>query len=153
MPFLQLPGRGLRHLQVQAGQRQGQELTEASYVLSDADLDQGYILACQAVPQGDVTIEVDLAAQAARRQVSGRIVGQDHLTRDITRVRVQLDEALPYKAGQFADISLASLPGVQRSYSFATPAQADAQVAFSCGTCRAECSPRPSMSKTSWVRP
>lgn len=106
------------------------ELTEASYVLSDAELDQGYILACQSVPQGDVTIEVDLGSQPARRQVSGRVIGQDRLTRDITRVRVQLDEALAYKAGQFADISLASLPGVQRSYSFATPAQADAQVVF-----------------------
>ena len=152
--FLQLPGRGCATCKCKLVNGKVRELTEASYVLSDADLDQGYILACQAVPQGDVTIEVDLAAQAARRQESGRIVGQDHLTRDITRVRVQLDEALPYKAGQFADISLASLPGVQRSYSFATPAQADAQVAFF-RAARAGRSVlhRPSMSKTSWVRP
>lgn len=106
------------------------ELTQTSYILSDEDLDQGYILACQAVPQGDVQIEVDLSAQGAKRQVSGRILAQDRLTHDIVRLRVQLDEALPYKAGQFADIGLDALPGVRRSYSFANAVQPDAQVSF-----------------------
>ena len=106
------------------------ELTEAGYILSDEDLDQGYILACQSVPQTDVSIEVDLGAQQARRRVGGRVVSQDKLTHDITRLRVQLDEALAYKAGQFADISIESLSGVSRSYSFATPVQPDSQVSF-----------------------
>lgn len=106
------------------------ELTQTSYILSDDDLDQGYILACQAVPQGDVRIEVDLSAQAAKRQVGGRVIGQDQLTRDIVRLRVQLDESLPFKAGQFANIGVDTLPGVRRSYSFAAPVQADAQVSF-----------------------
>lgn len=106
------------------------ELTEAGYVLSDAELDQGYILACQSVPQSDVRIEVDLAAQQARRQVGGRVVGQDRLTHDIVRLRIQLDEALAYKAGQFAELSLDSLSGVARSYSFANPVQPDSQVSF-----------------------
>lgn len=106
------------------------ELTEASYILSDADLDQGYILACQSVPTTDVTIEVDISAQQARRQVQGRVIGQERLTHDITQLRVQLDEALTYKAGQYANLSLATLPGVARSYSFATPMQPEAQVSF-----------------------
>jgi 3-phenylpropionate/trans-cinnamate dioxygenase ferredoxin reductase subunit len=106
------------------------ELTEAGYILSDEDLDQGYILACQSVPQTDVSIEVDLGSQQARRRVGGRVVSQDKLTHDITRLRVQLDEALAYKAGQFADISIESLSGVSRSYSFATPVQPDSQVSF-----------------------
>ena len=106
------------------------ELTETGYILSDDELDQGYILACQSVPQTDVSIEVDLAAQQARRRVTGRVVSQDKLTHDITRLRVQLDEALAYKAGQFADISIESLSGVSRSYSFATPVQPDSQVSF-----------------------
>lgn len=106
------------------------ELTEAGYILSDEDLDQGYILACQSVPQTDVSIEVDLGSQKARRRVGGRVVSQDKLTHDITRLRVQLDEALAYKAGQFADISIESLSGVSRSYSFATPVQPDSQVSF-----------------------
>lgn len=106
------------------------ELTEAGYILSGEDLDQGYILACQSVPQTDVSIEVDLGSQQARRRVGGRVVSQDKLTHDITRLRVQLDEALAYKAGQFADISIESLSGVSRSYSFATPVQPDSQVSF-----------------------
>lgn len=106
------------------------ELTQSGYILSDEELDQGYILACQAVPQTDVRIEVDLSALPARRQIGGRIVGQERLTHDIVQLRVQLDEALAYKAGQFADLTLDSLPGVARSYSFATPVQPDAQVSF-----------------------
>jgi alkane 1-monooxygenase len=36
------------------------ELTETAYLLSDQELDQGVILACQAVPRGDVRVEVEL---------------------------------------------------------------------------------------------
>jgi NAD(P)H-flavin reductase/ferredoxin len=106
------------------------ELTESTYILSDDDLDQGYILACQSVPLSDIRIEVVLSPQAVRHSVSGQIVGQEKLTHDITCLHIQLSEALPYQAGQFADISIASLPNVRRSYSFATPAQANAQVSF-----------------------
>lgn len=106
------------------------ELTEASYILDDAALDQGYILACQSVPLGDLHIEVDLTRHAAMRQVRGKVVGQEALTHDITRLVVQLQEALPYKAGQYAALTLDALPGQPRLFSFATPAQPDAQVAF-----------------------
>lgn len=106
------------------------ELTKTAYILSDDELDQGYILACQSVPQSDVTIEVDMSCQQARRQVTGRVIGQDKLTRDITHLRVQLNESLPYKAGQFANISVAPLNELSRSYSFATPAQPDSHVSF-----------------------
>ncbi len=109
---------------------QVKELTETGYILSDDELDQGYILACQAVPKNDVRIEVDLSAQAARRTVQGRVLSQEALTHDITKLTVRLDETLNYKAGQFANLSVASLPGVQRSYSFATPVQASGQVSF-----------------------
>lgn len=106
------------------------ELTQTAYILSDEELDQGYILACQAVPQTDVTIEVDLSQQQAHRQVTGRVIGQDKLTHDITQLRVQLDETLTYKAGQFANISVAPLSKLSRSYSFATAVQPDSQVSF-----------------------
>ncbi|MBI5335967.1 MAG: 2Fe-2S iron-sulfur cluster binding domain-containing protein [Burkholderiales bacterium] len=109
---------------------QVKELTQTAYILSDEDLDQGCILACQSVPKTDVRIEVDLSRQAAKRRISGRVLGQDKLTHDIVRLRVQLDESLPYKAGQYAEIALASQPDVKRSYSFATPPRADAQATF-----------------------
>lgn len=106
------------------------ELTRSGYVLSDDELERGYILACQSVARTDIAVEVDLSAQPARSKVAGRVIGQERLTHDITRLRIQLDESLHYKAGQFAQLSLAALGDVERSYSFATPVQADAQVQF-----------------------
>lgn len=116
------------------------ELTETGYILSDDELDQGYLLACQAVPLTDVRVHVDLAAQTQKRCVEGRVVVQQKLTHDITRLVVQLDESLSYKAGQFADISIDSLRdaslhgvsfrGVSRSYSFATAPQPNSRVTF-----------------------
>lgn len=106
------------------------ELTQTGYILSDDELDRGFILACQSVPRTDVRIHVDTSARQARRRVSGRVVAQERLTHDIVELRVQLDESLPHKGGQFAQLSLAELPGVARSYSFATRAQPNAQVSF-----------------------
>ena len=109
---------------------QVRELTETGYLLSDEELDQGYILACQSVPKNDIRVSVYLSQQQARRTVKGRIIGQEKLTHDITRLVVQLEQSLPYKAGQFAELCLDSLPEIQRSYSFASAVQADAKVSF-----------------------
>ncbi len=105
------------------------ELTESGYLLSAEEIDQGYILACQSVPQSDVRVAVDLS-QGAQRGVRGRIIGQEKVTHDITRLTVQLEQTLHYKAGQFANLSLEGLPGVVRSYSFASEPTRDAQVSF-----------------------
>jgi 3-phenylpropionate/trans-cinnamate dioxygenase ferredoxin reductase subunit len=102
-------------------------LTDITYTLSAAEIAKGYILACQGLPQSDVRIEVDASAE---RSVSGRVIGQTRLTHDITELRVQLAEPLAYKAGQFGDISLETLPDVQRSYSFATPSRPDGLISF-----------------------
>lgn len=106
------------------------ELTRSGYVLSEEELDQGYILACQSVPRTDIKVEVELAAQQARRRITGRVIGQERLTHDITLLRIQLSEGIQYKAGQFANLSLGPLGEHARSYSFATPVQPDAQVQF-----------------------
>lgn len=50
---------------------QVQALTEPAYLLSEAELKRGYILACQSVPRGDVSVEVVLAP--AGQRVPGRI--------------------------------------------------------------------------------
>jgi NAD(P)H-flavin reductase/ferredoxin len=105
------------------------ELTESGYLLSADEIDQGYILACQSVPQSDLRIEVDLA-RATERGISGRIVGQTKVTADTTRLSVQLEQPIPYKAGQFANVSIEGLPGVVRSYSFAAPSHRDGLVSF-----------------------
>lgn len=104
------------------------ELTETGYLLSAEEIEQRTILACQSVPAGDVRIEVDLARGTSQRR--GRVVAKDRVTADITRLTVQLDAPLAYKAGQFARLSLDALPGVSRSYSFASPAGEDGAVTF-----------------------
>ncbi|CAH0353215.1 2Fe-2S iron-sulfur cluster binding domain-containing protein [Aquabacterium sp. CECT 9606] len=106
------------------------ELTQAGYILSDDELDRGFILACQSVPSTNVRIKVDTSHIEAHRKVSGRVVGQERLTHDIVHLRIQLDESLPYKAGQFAQLSVQDLPGVARSFSFATRVQPNSQVSF-----------------------
>jgi 3-phenylpropionate/trans-cinnamate dioxygenase ferredoxin reductase subunit len=106
---------------------QVKSLTDITYTLSGAQIAKGYILACQCLPKSDVRIEVDQPVESA---VSGRVIEQIRLTHDITELRVQLDEPLAYKAGQFGDISLEALPDVQRSYSFATPSRPDGQLGF-----------------------
>ncbi|MFW5877084.1 MAG: fatty acid desaturase [Myxococcota bacterium] len=105
------------------------ELTETGYLLSAEELDEGYILACQSVPQTDLRLEVDLS-RAKARGVAGRIVEQVHVTHDITRLTVQLDEPIPYKAGQFAHLAIEGLSDVVRSYSFASPSHRDGRVTF-----------------------
>jgi NAD(P)H-flavin reductase/ferredoxin len=105
------------------------ELTETGYLLTAEEIDQGYILACQSVPETDVRVEIDLSRGAARG-FSGRIVEQTQVTHDITRLVVQLEQPVPYKAGQFANLFIDGLPGVVRSYSFATPSHRDAKVTF-----------------------
>ncbi|MCB9792512.1 MAG: fatty acid desaturase [Alphaproteobacteria bacterium] len=96
------------------------ELTETGYLLSAEELAQGYVLACQSTPRSDVRLQVELP-----ERVAGQIVEQERLTWDITRLVVQLERPLAYKAGQFAQVSLS---GVTRSYSFASPSREGGQV-------------------------
>ncbi len=103
------------------------ELTDKSYLLSAEELQQNYILACQSVPKSDLVVEVALRdAQASHplAERAGMITAMQPLTHDIVRVQVALNEALPYTAGQYADISVPAGAergqGESRSYSFAT---------------------------------
>lgn len=106
------------------------EMTETGYLLTEEEIEDGYILACQSTPKTDIKIDVDLSTAIGGHMVRGRIIGKTVLTHDICRVEVQLDTNLPYQAGQFAELALASLPGVKRSYSFATAPSADGKVSF-----------------------
>lgn len=95
-------------------------LTDASYLLSAEELQEGYILACQSIPKSsDVTVEVDLS-RAASRQMRGKITAQKQITHDIRELELTLEEIPVFKAGQYAQLTLDSLPGVTRAYSFAS---------------------------------
>lgn len=107
---------------------QVKELTETAYLLSDSEVERGFVLACQTVPRTDVRVEVDLSQR--RDRAVGRIVGKEQVTPDIARLTAQLEAPLAYQAGQFADVAIEGLDDVRRSYSFATPASADGVVRF-----------------------
>ncbi|WP_285020660.1 2Fe-2S iron-sulfur cluster binding domain-containing protein [Novosphingobium sp. fls2-241-R2A-195] len=93
-------------------------ITPFGYTLSREELQAGYILACQAIPESDLRIEVDLPdAEEAPVTVGGRIVSVQDLTHDIRKVTWQVDAPLRFKAGQYMNVRWPSGPG-HRSYSF-----------------------------------
>jgi toluene methyl-monooxygenase electron transfer component len=95
------------------------ELTDSSYVLSAEDLKAGMILACQSIPETDLEIEVELTSGGDRLvETRGTIVSQKDLTHDIVELRVALDDPMPFKAGQYAEIRLEEF-SLSRNYSFA----------------------------------
>lgn len=102
------------------------ELTESGYLLSGQEIKEGVVLACQTVPRSDVVIDVAIAPAGT----PGKVIAQEKLTHDITRLVLQCEAAIPYRSGQFALLQLQGLEGVTRSYSFASPPQADGQVEF-----------------------
>lgn len=101
------------------------ELTDKSYLLSAEELRGNYILACQSIPRSDVTVAVQLNTDASEvKRVDGRVAGTRRLTHDILEVTLALDEPMPYRAGQYADLAVPGRIAVPRPYSFAGPAAA-----------------------------
>lgn len=100
------------------------ELTESAYVLSEEELDQGYILACQSVPKGDVSIQVDNLSTGGPEfkptRHAGMVAAQQALTHDIMALDIKLDAPMRYVAGQYALLSLPGQIDEPRSYSFAS---------------------------------
>lgn len=93
-------------------------ITPFGYTLSREELQGGYILACQAIPESDLSIEIELPdADEAPVSVSGRIVAVTELTHDIRKVTWQADAPLRFKAGQYMNVSWPESPS-HRSYSF-----------------------------------
>ncbi|WP_341648845.1 2Fe-2S iron-sulfur cluster-binding protein [Thauera humireducens] len=101
------------------------EATPFGYTLSKAELEAGYILACQAVPRDELTVvEIDppSAELPVAEKFSAQIVATEPLTHDILKVTVQADRPVHYVAGQYANLRV---PGSSRfrSYSFANAPQ------------------------------
>lgn len=106
------------------------ELTETAYLLTEKEIADGYILACQSRLRSDIRVDLDHSAAIGGKPVHGTIVGKTKLTHDICRIDVALDTPLDYRAGQFAELTLGKLPGEARSYSFSNAPSGDARVSF-----------------------
>lgn len=96
-------------------------ITPFGYTLSREELQAGYILACQAVPESDLSVEVPIGGPAARK-VAGRIVEQRELTHDIRCVTWEVSEPVEYRAGQYMNVVCEGIPA-PRSYSFSAAPQ------------------------------
>ena len=93
-------------------------ITPFGYTLSREELQAGYILACQAIPESDLKIEIELPdADEAPVTVTGRIVEVTDLTHDIRKVTWKTDAPLRFRAGQYMNVRWPAAPG-HRSYSF-----------------------------------
>lgn len=96
-------------------------ITPFGYTLSQDELAAGYILACQALPKTDLTLEVEVGtadAIAPTRQAA-TLVAVDTLTHDIKRLTWRVETPLRWRAGQYANVRWDD-SGAHRSYSFAT---------------------------------
>lgn len=109
---------------------QVRETTDTGYLLSQREIDEGWILACQSRPRSDIAIKVELGTSAGGSSIQGKVVAKQMLTPDICRIDVQLDGRLDYRPGQFADLTFETLPNVTRSYSFSTAVRASDVVSF-----------------------
>lgn len=99
------------------------EITNFAYVLDAAELRSGVILACQAEPRSDLTLEVPGLVAKRLHPVSdydGAIDDVTTLTPDIERVTVRLDRPMAFDAGQYATLEAPGIHGA-RAYSMANP--------------------------------
>lgn len=96
----------------------------SEFALSDAERDEGLILACRAKPQGDCSVawqELDEVVVHARRVMRCRVAAREAVTHDIYRVRLAIDAGGPFDfaAGQYAAVRFDGQPA--RDYSMANP--------------------------------
>ncbi len=97
-------------------------IMDFSYTLSEQEISEGYILACQSLLRSDVVVELEADANLpnhAMETFNGTIIDTHMHTHDIMEVTVELDRNISFTAGQFADIGLEGFER-HRSYSFAS---------------------------------
>ena len=110
---------------------QVEAITPFSYTLSRDELEAGYILACQALPRSDLTLEVDINAGAKEAPTTRRAVlaALDDLTHDIKRAVWSVESPLTWRAGQYVNLRWEG-GDLHRSYSLATAPRAGGLLEF-----------------------
>jgi len=95
----------------------------SEYALSQAERDQGLVLACRSVPWSDCAVRwLDPSESVAHpiRHLGCRVAGVEDATHDIHIVRLAIESGGPfdYSPGQYAQVTFAGLPA--RDYSMAS---------------------------------
>lgn len=107
---------------------------DISHHVDAAALQRGYLLACQSEARSDVVLAVpglsDDMDDAALINTAGRIKSVAALNHDIRLVTVQLDRAIRYRAGQYAQLCVPTHPSLEatpRCYSFCSAPEKEPQ--------------------------
>lgn len=110
-------------------------LKYSTFALPDYERDSGHILLCKTHAYSDLSIELlnydeDLMRRSIAVKTYGAVVTQiEHLTHDIRRLDIEIDQPLKFWAGQYVDITLPE-GGVTRSFSMANPPSLDRRLSF-----------------------
>lgn len=97
------------------------DVGEASpFALMDIERDEGKVLACCARPESDMVIEADIDVDPdflgyAIEDYQATVLEISELSPTIKGVRLQLDRAMPFQAGQYINLSI---PGVEGTRAF-----------------------------------
>jgi len=95
------------------------ELLSSAMGLTAEQYQRGERLACQTLPKTDLEIDLETILEAdSLVDVEGTVIAQHQRTHDIIVLEVELERDLPFRPGQFAEVSISDL-GITRSYSFA----------------------------------
>jgi len=91
-------------------------LTEAAYVLTEEELQQGYILTCQSQPRSALVLEPAESVSHSSPLISATLKNIEPLTGYIFKITLALKDALAFKGGQYVEVWV---PGFQnpRCYS------------------------------------
>ncbi|WZB70177.1 2Fe-2S iron-sulfur cluster binding domain-containing protein [Achromobacter xylosoxidans] len=90
--------------------------------LTNEELRDGYILACQAKVRSDLTVDVELIEHEVvlPQSIPGTISGWKRLPGDVVDLRIELERPLVFEAGQYAALAVSG-SFVRRSFSFYDP--------------------------------
>lgn len=108
------------------------ELTESAYILSEEDLENNMILACQAIPKTEVKISLGASNGKAPKplQSAGKVINQTRLTHDIVELTIETYQPINFLAGQYAQLNVPGTIEEPRCYSFAEAPSNSKQLKF-----------------------
>ena len=110
---------------VQVLEGEVEHTTEAStFALMDVEREEGKVLACSCVLQGDCVIEADIEAEPDARNFPIRdfiatVTHCEALTPTIRGIRLQVDPPLEFQAGQYLNLEVPGVDG-PRAFSIAS---------------------------------
>ena len=98
----------------------------STFALTESEQEEGKVLLCRLFAYSDLEIELlnydeeILSNWIPAKKLAGKISAIEVLTHDIRKFDIELDEAMKFSAGQYADITIPGT-GVTRSYSMSNP--------------------------------